>query len=314
MALVGLVAAAGFVVVAQRRQRQLGLLSAIGASARHLRLVMIVNGAIVGTVAAIGGAMLGVIGWIAAAPWVEAAANHRIDRFALPWALMATTLLIAVVMATAAAWWPARAVSRLSVMAALSGRPSRSAAGAPFARPRLRARRLRRRRDRRRETDQRPRSPARAHRRLARGRRRRRVRVTCRGPRAGGAGPPAALRPSPRTSRPGALPGPGGRRARGDHPRSGHLGRGRRNRRGKRVPQRRGQPLGPTAADPVRRPRRSVDPRTDRVGAERARRPSGDGRGRNRQRRGGPSARLRDEPGDVDGSERARTHHGRRPG
>ena len=30
MALVGLVAAAGFVVVAQRRQRQLGLLSAIG--------------------------------------------------------------------------------------------------------------------------------------------------------------------------------------------------------------------------------------------------------------------------------------------
>ena len=48
MALVGLVAAAGFVVVAQRRQRQLGLLSAIGASARQLRLVMIMNGAIVG--------------------------------------------------------------------------------------------------------------------------------------------------------------------------------------------------------------------------------------------------------------------------
>ena len=126
MALVGLVAAAGFVVVAQRRQRQLGLLSAIGASARQLRLVMIMNGAIVGTVAAIGGAILGVIGWIASAPWLESGVNHRIDRFALPWTLMAATLLIAVVMATAAAWWPARAVSRLSVMAALSGRPSRA--------------------------------------------------------------------------------------------------------------------------------------------------------------------------------------------
>ena len=125
MALVGLVAAAGFVVVAQRRQRQLGLLSAIGASARQLRLVMIVNGAIVGSVAAIGGAILGVVGWIATAPWVESGANHRIDRFALPWALIATTLLLAVVMATAAAWWPARVVSRLSVIAALSGRPSR---------------------------------------------------------------------------------------------------------------------------------------------------------------------------------------------
>ena len=39
MTLVGLVAAAGFVVVAQRRQRQLGLLAAIGATERHLRLV-----------------------------------------------------------------------------------------------------------------------------------------------------------------------------------------------------------------------------------------------------------------------------------
>ena len=48
LALVGLIAAAGFVVVAQRRQRQLGLLAAIGATERHLRLVMVANGAIVG--------------------------------------------------------------------------------------------------------------------------------------------------------------------------------------------------------------------------------------------------------------------------
>ena len=43
-----LVAAAGFVVVAQRRQRQLGLLAAIGATDRHLRLVMLANGVVVG--------------------------------------------------------------------------------------------------------------------------------------------------------------------------------------------------------------------------------------------------------------------------
>ena len=69
MALVGFVAAAGFVVVAQRRQRQLGLLSAIGATERQLRLVMVANGAIVGAVAAVGRRDLGVIGWFAAAPW-----------------------------------------------------------------------------------------------------------------------------------------------------------------------------------------------------------------------------------------------------
>jgi putative ABC transport system permease protein len=125
MALVGLVAAAGFVVVAQRRQRQLGLLSAIGANARQLRLVMVANGVIVGAIAAVGGLVVGIIGWIAAAPWIERGANHRIDRLALPWTLVAASLLLAVVMAAVAAWWPARIVSRLSVVAALSGRPSR---------------------------------------------------------------------------------------------------------------------------------------------------------------------------------------------
>ena len=107
MALVGLIAAAGFVVVAQRRQRQLGLLAAIGATERHLRLVMVANGAIVGAVAAVVGIALGVVGWIAAAPAVEVAVGYRIDRFDLPWALIAECAALAVVMATAAAWWPA---------------------------------------------------------------------------------------------------------------------------------------------------------------------------------------------------------------
>ncbi len=125
MALVGLIATSGFVVVAQRRQRQLGLLAAIGATQRHLRLVMLANGALVGATAAVVGGILGVVGWIVAAPAVEAAAGHRIDRFDLPWGLIAACLAIAVVMATAAAWWPARTMARVPVMTALSGRPTR---------------------------------------------------------------------------------------------------------------------------------------------------------------------------------------------
>ncbi len=125
LALVGLIAAAGFVVVAQRRQRQLGLLAAIGATPRQLRLVMVANGAIVGFLAAVVGVALGVLGWIVAAPAVEVAANYRIDRFDLPWALIAECGALAVVMATAAAWWPARNLGRISVMGAVSGRPPR---------------------------------------------------------------------------------------------------------------------------------------------------------------------------------------------
>ena len=125
MALVGLVAAAGFVVVAQRRQRQLGLLTAMGATPRHIRLSMVANGAIVGVVAALVGGALGIIGWFAAAPAVESAAGHRIDRLALPWGLIVLAIVSAIVMATLAAWWPARTASRLPVMSALSGRPAR---------------------------------------------------------------------------------------------------------------------------------------------------------------------------------------------
>ncbi len=124
MALVGLVAAAGFLVVAQRRQRQIGLVSAIGASDRHVRLVMVANGAIVGVLATVIGTAAGIAGWIAAAPAVESAAGHRIGRFDLPWTLIAAVMVLSIVVATAAAWWPARVASRLPVMAALSGRPA----------------------------------------------------------------------------------------------------------------------------------------------------------------------------------------------
>jgi putative ABC transport system permease protein len=121
--LVALVAAAGFVVMAQRRQRQIGLLAATGATDRHLRLVLVANGAAVGAVAAVVGTAAGLTLWVAVAGAVEPAAGHRIDRFDVPWWVTVIGMLLAVWTATAASWWPARAVSRLPVVAALSGRP-----------------------------------------------------------------------------------------------------------------------------------------------------------------------------------------------
>ncbi len=121
--LVALVAAAGFVVMAQRRQRQIGLLAATGATDRHLRLVLVANGVVVGAVAAVVGTAVGLMLWVAVAGAVEPAAGHRIDRFDVPWWVIVMGMLLAVWTATAASWWPARAVSRLPVVAALSGRP-----------------------------------------------------------------------------------------------------------------------------------------------------------------------------------------------
>jgi putative ABC transport system permease protein len=125
--LVSLVAAAGFVVVAQRRLRQLGMLAAMGATRRHLRLVMLANGTVVGSIAAVIGTVVGVAAWLIAAGSVETSAGHRIDRFDLPWPTIGAGMVLAVATATAAAWWPARAIARIPIMNALSARPPRPA-------------------------------------------------------------------------------------------------------------------------------------------------------------------------------------------
>jgi putative ABC transport system permease protein len=121
--LVCLIAASGFAVVAQRRLRQLGMLAATGATRRQLRLVVVSNGAVVGAIAAVGGALAGLAVWIVIAPRLEAVAGHRIERFDVPWPQVGLAMLLAVAAATAAAWWPARTMARVPVTRALSGRP-----------------------------------------------------------------------------------------------------------------------------------------------------------------------------------------------
>jgi putative ABC transport system permease protein len=121
--LASLVAAAGFAVVAQRRLRQLGMLAAVGATQKHLRLVLLTNGAVVGTLAAIIGTIAGLALWVVFAPTLESAVDHRIDRLSIPWALIAAAGILALFGASAAAWWPGRAIARLPVVLALSGRP-----------------------------------------------------------------------------------------------------------------------------------------------------------------------------------------------
>ena len=125
MLLASLVAAAGFAVIAQRRLRQLGMLAAIGATEKHLRLVLLTNGAVVGAVGALIGTVAGLALWVAVEPTLEPALDFRLDRLSLPWALLAMIAVVAILCATAAAWWPGRAVARVPVTRALSARPPR---------------------------------------------------------------------------------------------------------------------------------------------------------------------------------------------
>ncbi|HEX6527733.1 MAG TPA: FtsX-like permease family protein [Streptosporangiaceae bacterium] len=121
---IGLVSVAGFTVIAQRRLRALGMLSALGATERNVRLVMMANGAAVGVTAAVIGAIAGFSAWFAYVPALQSATGHRINPLNLPWWAIVVGVLLAVVTSVLAARRPARIAARIPAVAALSGRPA----------------------------------------------------------------------------------------------------------------------------------------------------------------------------------------------
>jgi putative ABC transport system permease protein len=121
---IGLVSVAGFTVMAQRRLRALGMLAALGATERNVRLVMVANGAVIGVIGAVLGAIAGFAAWFAYVPSLQADTGHVVDATNLPWWAIAVAIVLAIGTAIVAARRPARAVARVPVVAALSGRPA----------------------------------------------------------------------------------------------------------------------------------------------------------------------------------------------
>jgi putative ABC transport system permease protein len=124
MVFVGLLAVAGFTVMAQRRMRALGMIGAIGATDRQVRLVMLSNGAAVGVAGGLVGTVVGLAAWFGFRPAFEHLVGHRIDAANVQWWAVAVDAALAVVTALLAAWWPARSMARLPIVSALSGRPA----------------------------------------------------------------------------------------------------------------------------------------------------------------------------------------------
>lgn len=124
MLLIALVGIGGFTVLAQRRLRSLGLLAAQGATDRNIRLVVRANGVLVGIAGAVAGFVLGLAAWLAYRPSVESDAHHLIGAFQLPWTVIGVAMGLAVIATFFAASRPARVVTRIPVVTALSGRPA----------------------------------------------------------------------------------------------------------------------------------------------------------------------------------------------
>ncbi|WP_019135304.1 FtsX-like permease family protein [Cellulomonas massiliensis] len=113
-----------FAVGARRSARQLAVLASAGAERRHLRQVVLLGGVVIGAASSLvalvaGVALAAVVRWVCLALDVMAFPDLRVPWSYLPWGVV-----LGLVVATAAAWFPARAASRQDVVAALSGRRS----------------------------------------------------------------------------------------------------------------------------------------------------------------------------------------------
>jgi putative ABC transport system permease protein len=124
MILIALMAVGGFTVLAQRRLRSLGMLASVGATGKNVSLVVRANGVVTGAAGALAGTVLGLVLWFAYRPHLEQSAHHLTGVLALPWVVVAAAIVLALVTTYWAASRPARAIARLSVMAAFSGRPA----------------------------------------------------------------------------------------------------------------------------------------------------------------------------------------------
>jgi putative ABC transport system permease protein len=124
LSFIGLLSVASFSVLAQRRLRALGMLSAIGATERNLRLVMIVNGLVVGVVGALAGVALGVAVWFGYAPTLQRDTGHVVNPASLPWWALAIAGVFAIATSVLASRRPAKTMAAVPVVAALSGRPA----------------------------------------------------------------------------------------------------------------------------------------------------------------------------------------------
>ncbi len=124
MLLIALVGVGGFTVLAQRRLRSLGMLASLGAADKHIRLVVRANGVVVGICGALIGAALGLVAWLAYRPRLETSAHHLIGVFQLPWLVIAVAMVLAVLATFVAASRPARSITRIPIVTALSGRPA----------------------------------------------------------------------------------------------------------------------------------------------------------------------------------------------
>jgi putative ABC transport system permease protein len=117
-----LLAGSAFAVAARRRRRDLALVAAGGGTPAQLRRIVLADGVVLGTVAAVSGVALGIAAAAASRPLLERLSGVRTGAFRVFPEALAALAAVAVVTGVLAALVPAWIAARQDVVAALAGR------------------------------------------------------------------------------------------------------------------------------------------------------------------------------------------------
>jgi putative ABC transport system permease protein len=117
-----LLAGSAFAVAARRRRRDLALVAAGGGTPAQLRRIVLADGVVLGTVAAVSGVALGIAAAAASRPLLERLSSIRTGAFRVFPEALAALAAVAVVTGVLAALVPAWIAARQDVVAALAGR------------------------------------------------------------------------------------------------------------------------------------------------------------------------------------------------
>lgn len=121
-----LLAGAAFLVGARRQRRELAMVAAAGGTARQVGRIVLAGGLLLGAVAAVAGAILGLATFAVAGPAIERVADHPLIDVSLPvWSVVGVAALTTAIGLTAA-YLPARTAGRRPVRADLGGLRHRS--------------------------------------------------------------------------------------------------------------------------------------------------------------------------------------------
>ncbi|WP_277210848.1 FtsX-like permease family protein [Isoptericola croceus] len=113
-----------FAVGTRRSARSLALIAASGGSRRTLRAVVLSTGVVVG----LGGSLLGAALGLAGVLVLAATTTGSLAGVVVPWWIVAAMIAVGTLIATMAAWLPARGAAKTDMVAVLGGRRTEAAA------------------------------------------------------------------------------------------------------------------------------------------------------------------------------------------